>query len=113
MDNLRSAIGIVALMAFAWLLSTNRRRVNWRVIAWGVALQLAFAFFLFRVPAGTRFFLFINDIVVHLLGEVTEGARFCFGALALPPDEMRAGAPDEFALAMQYEVPGPASSRKT
>jgi|Deesub1362A_J573_1020465.scaffolds.fasta_scaffold00171_53 CNT family concentrative nucleoside transporter len=83
--NLVSLIGIFILMLFAWALSTNRRVINWRVIFWGVVIQLLFALFIFVVPAGTRFFLFINDVVVKVISVAGEGAKFIFGRLALPP----------------------------
>jgi CNT family concentrative nucleoside transporter len=72
-------------MAFAWLLSANRRIINWKVIIWGVGLQLLFALFIFTVPAGTKIFLAINNIVVKVLDCATAGTKFLFGRLALPP----------------------------
>jgi len=78
-------MGIFILMFFAWLLSTDRRRINWRVVSWGVLLQLLFALFIFIVPAGTRIFLFLNDVVIKVIGVAGEGARFIFGRLALSP----------------------------
>ena len=91
MYNLVSFSGIFILMAFAWALSSNRRVINWRVILWGTALQMAFAFFIFVVPAGSQIFLVINDAVVKVLDSATAGTRFLFGRLALPP-----GAKNEF-----------------
>lgn len=85
MYNLISFVGIFLLMLFAWALSANRRVINWRVIFWGVLIQLLFALFIFIVPAGTRFFLFLNDVVVKVIGVAGEGAKFIFGRLALPP----------------------------
>jgi CNT family concentrative nucleoside transporter len=83
--NLLSLAGVFVLPGFAWLISSDRRVINWRVVACGIILQLVFAFFIFVVPAGTRFFLFINDLVVTVLNCATAGARFLFGRLALPP----------------------------
>ncbi len=83
--NLVSLAGIIILMAFAWLLSTNRKVINWRVIIWGVSLQILFALFIFMVPAGTKVFLAINEIVVKVLDSATAGTKFLFGRLALPP----------------------------
>ncbi|MCP2519163.1 nucleoside transporter [SCandidatus Aminicenantes bacterium Aminicenantia_JdfR_composite] len=83
--NLVSFAGIFVLMAFAWLLSANRRIINWKVIIWGVGLQLLFALFIFTVPAGTKIFLAINNIVVKVLDCATAGTKFLFGRLALPP----------------------------
>ncbi len=85
MYNFISFIGIFILMAIAWMLSANRRVINWRVIIWGTALQLIFALFIFVVPAGSKVFLFVNDAVVKLLDSASAGTRFLFGRLALPP----------------------------
>lgn len=83
--NLVSFAGIFILLGFAWLLSSNRRNMNWRVILWGLALQMLFALFIFVVPAGTRVFFWINDAVVKVLDCAGAGSRFVFGRLALPP----------------------------
>ena len=45
---LLSGVGLIVLMALAWLLSSNRRKVPWRLMAWGVGLQLVFALILLR-----------------------------------------------------------------
>ena len=85
MYNLISFSGIFVLMALAWLLSADKKFINWRVIVWGTLLQLVFAFFIFVVPAGSAVFLFINDAVVRILDSASAGTRFLFGRLALPP----------------------------
>lgn len=87
MYNLISFIGIFILMAVAWSLSTDRKVVNWRVVGWGVALQLLFALFIFIIPAGAKAFAVINDAVVKVLDSATAGTRFLFGRLALAPGE--------------------------
>ncbi|MBN2199272.1 MAG: nucleoside transporter [Candidatus Aminicenantes bacterium] len=83
--NLVSLLGVVALPAFAWLCSSRRRAVSFRVVGWGIGLQLLFGFFVFVVPWGGRVFLFLNRVVVRLLDSATAGTRFLFGRLALPP----------------------------
>ena len=85
--NLVSLAGVFGLMAVAWLLSDNRRVLNRRVVIWGTAIQLVFGAFIFLVPAGSRVFLFLSDVVVKMLGAAVEGARFCFGPLAAPPGQ--------------------------
>ncbi len=85
MYNLVSFGGIIVLMAFAWVLSSNRKVVNWRVIFWGVAIQVLFAFLIFILPAGAKIFLFINDAVVKVVDVAGAGTKFIFGRLALPP----------------------------
>jgi CNT family concentrative nucleoside transporter len=91
MYNVVSLAGIVVLMAFAWLLSENRGVVNWRVIVWGVVIQMLFALLIFVLPAGAKLFMVINNAVVSVVDVAGAGARFVFGRLALPP-----GATDEW-----------------
>jgi concentrative nucleoside transporter, CNT family len=85
MYNLISFSGIFILMAFAWILSPEKKTINWRVITWGTGLQLALALCIFVVPAGAKAFLFINDVVIKLVENASAGTRFLFGRLALPP----------------------------
>lgn len=54
--NLVSFIGIFIILGVAWLFSESKGNMNWKVIGWGVALQLIFAFFIFMVPQGSAFF---------------------------------------------------------
>ena len=83
--NLVSFLGIFALAGFAWLCSSDRKIVNWRVLAWGIGLQALFAVFIFVVPAGGTVFLWVNKAVVAVLDSATAGTKFVFGRLALPP----------------------------
>ena len=83
--NLVSFFGIFVLAGVAWLCSSNRKVINWRVVLWGIGLQLFFAVFIFWVPVGVKFFLFVNKIVLIVLDSATAGTRFLFGRLALPP----------------------------
>lgn len=85
MYNLVSFCGLFGFMLLAWLFSTNRKNINWRVIIWGLVLQFSFACFVFVIPFGSKMFLAINDIVVQVLGCAAQGSRFVFGNLALPP----------------------------
>ena len=79
--------GIFVFIAVAWGLSSEHRNVNWRVIGWGVTLQLAMALFIFVVPAGTKVFLVVNDVAVKIIESAGEGAEFVFGRLALGPGQ--------------------------
>jgi CNT family concentrative nucleoside transporter len=85
MYRLFSFFGLFGFMLLAWLFSTERKNINWRVIIWGLVLQFAFACFVFVVPFGTKLFLAVNDIVVKILGCAARGSHFVFGNLALPP----------------------------
>ena len=83
--NLVSFSGIFFLLGFAWLFSADRRNMNWRLILWGIGIQMALALFIFIFPIGSKIFLFLNDVVVKVLNSSTAGAEFIFGRLAVPP----------------------------
>ncbi len=83
--NLISFLGIFVMVFIAWLFSEHRRLINWRVVSWGITIQILFAVFIFLVPAGTKLFLFLNKVVVIVLDSAQAGTRFLFGRLALPP----------------------------
>jgi concentrative nucleoside transporter, CNT family len=82
-----SAAGFLVFVGFAWLLSTDRRRVGWKTIAWGVALQLVIGLLIFRVPVSRMPFLWLNDGVLGLLNASKAGTAFLFGPLAASPGE--------------------------
>ncbi|MEC4675344.1 MAG: nucleoside transporter C-terminal domain-containing protein [Nitrospirota bacterium] len=83
--NLVSFSGIFIMIGIAWLFSSDKRNMNWKVIIWGLILQMLVALFIFVVPAGAKVFIFVNDFVVKILDAATAGSRFVFGRLALPP----------------------------
>jgi len=83
--NLVSFGGIILLLGLAWLLSSARRQINWKVVGWGTGLQILFALFIFIIPAGMEVFKWINSAIVTILDSATAGTRFLFGRLALPP----------------------------
>jgi len=60
---LRGLLGIVAILAIAIALSHNRKQIRWRVVAWGLALQLLFAIFVLRIPAGQQLFRALGSFV--------------------------------------------------
>ena len=84
--NLVSFVGLFVLIGFAWVISADRNRTNWRVVWWGLGLQLVFGMFVFvvvaRLPENLNPFLIMNDVVNAVLDSARAGAEFCFGDLA-------------------------------
>ena len=97
---LLSLLGMVVLLGIGWLLSTDRRAVPWRVIGWGIGLQLVFALLILKTPAGRAVFDTINTVVVQLLGFTETGARFLFGNLVLNNVPVGAGDPGNAPIEM-------------
>ncbi|PJJ96405.1 NupC/NupG family nucleoside CNT transporter [Lysobacteraceae bacterium NML91-0213] len=73
--------GLVVLLGIVWLFSNNRRRVDWVLVATGVALQIAFAALVLLVPGGREVFDWLGHGFVRILGFVNAGSSFIFGNL--------------------------------
>jgi CNT family concentrative nucleoside transporter len=88
LDRLTGILGIVAIIGIALALSHNRRAVRWRVVAWGLGLQVLFAIFVLRVPAGQQLFRALGDFVTAILNYSYVGSQFVFGELGKPDSSL-------------------------
>jgi CNT family concentrative nucleoside transporter len=84
LDRLTGLLGIVGIIAIAVALSRNRRQIRWRVVAWGLGLQLLFAIFVLRIPAGQQLFRALGNFVTSILNYSYVGSQFVFGELGKP-----------------------------
>ena len=82
--NLLSFVGIFALCGIAWLGSENRRIIPWKVIIWGIGLQLVLGLLVFAFPVTRTFIQVLSDGVNAILDATETGARFIFGSLLVP-----------------------------
>jgi len=82
-----SALGFLVFAGIAILLSTDRKQIAWKTIAWGVSLQLVIGLLIFQFPGTHRIFLVLNDAVLALLDASKAGTAFLFGPLAASPGE--------------------------
>jgi CNT family concentrative nucleoside transporter len=76
-----SALGFFGMIAIAWILSRDRRRISWRTVGWGIGLQLALASILLLSPVGGWFFFVVESLVSSLLEYTGAGVSFVFQAL--------------------------------
>ena len=83
--NLISCLGILFFIGFLVLLSRHKRFISIRVLLWGIGLQILFALFIFRIPFGTKVFLFLNDFTMGIIDSSFQGTQFLFGRLAIAP----------------------------
>ena len=81
LSRLRGVLGLAFLAACAWALSLDRRRIPWRVVLWGMALQLVFAVLILRTPFGAGVFDAANTVILAVVGFTVDGAGFLFGDL--------------------------------
>ncbi len=75
---LMSALGLLVMVFLAWLMSENRRHVPWRVIGWGLALQVGFGLVVLSPAAQEFFFHWVDAGVRTLIGFGEKGADFAF-----------------------------------
>jgi len=79
-DIFRGAIGIVSMLAICYLLSANRKAIDWKLVVSGIALQIVLAVLILKVNFIYQGFKTVSDSFVALLGFTEAGARFVFGA---------------------------------
>lgn len=78
---LRSLLGLLVLAGFAWAMSVDRKNIQWRVVLWGLGLQILFALLILKTPVGEQVFDTASTIIKALLGFTAAGAEFIFGDL--------------------------------
>jgi CNT family concentrative nucleoside transporter len=84
LDRFTGVLGILAVLLAAWLGSTNRRRIRWRTVGWGIGLQLVFAFLVLRFTYGQAALQWAGDVVKTMLAATYAGTKVLFGPLGVP-----------------------------
>lgn len=84
MLNLLSFLGIFGLCFVAWLGSEDRNNVPWKVVFWGVAIQLLIGLFVFTLPFTRNLIVYLNDLVNAVIDASDAGGRFLFGSIFVP-----------------------------
>jgi concentrative nucleoside transporter, CNT family len=81
MMKLQPLVGLALIFTIAVAVSTNRRAIRPRVVAWGLALQFLFALLVLKTTAGQVGFQFLGDKMRQLLDYSEVGATLVFGPL--------------------------------
>jgi CNT family concentrative nucleoside transporter len=84
LERYTGVLGIIAVLLTAWLFSTDRKRIRWRTVAWGLGLQLTFAFLVLRFDYGQRAMTWAGNVVNSMLACTFAGSKMLFGQLGLP-----------------------------
>lgn len=74
----RGIIGMVALLAIAWLFSSNRKAINWKLVGKGLLIQLVFAILVLKVDFVAYGFEIVSKIFTKIIGFTQEGTMFLF-----------------------------------
>lgn len=78
---LRGGMGIAILLAICYLLSNDRKAIDWRLVGSGLAMQLILAIFILKVPFVSYFFDWLAKGFQAILSFSEAGAKFLFGSL--------------------------------
>jgi CNT family concentrative nucleoside transporter len=74
----RGLLGMLVLVGIAWLFSTNRRAISWKVVGIGLVIQLLLAFSILQVPPVQYFFELVGKVFVVILDFSKAGTEFLF-----------------------------------
>lgn len=97
-DILRGTLGMLVLLAIAWLFSSNRKKIPWRLVGIGVGLQLTFGVLVLKVDFIYDFFRLIGSFFVRILEFTDAGTQFVFGSLV--SEEMM----DTFGVIFAFKI---------
>ena len=88
MGRFTGILGILSMLALAFVFSTNRRAIRLKTVVWGLGLQFVFAVFVLKINAGRIAFQKAGNAVTTLLGYAYAGSHFVFGDLAKPGSQL-------------------------
>lgn len=96
-------LGILTIFGIAFLMSNNRKAINYRLVISGLILQLVLAVFVLKVEFGQHLFQQVGDAVTAVLHFSDEGAGFVFGPFVNQPEKMQElfGPPGKFIFAFR------------
>lgn len=78
---LRGILGLFSLLLITYILSSNKKAINWATVLKGLSLQIVLAVLVLKVPLVTRIFDAISQVFVKILSFTTAGSEFLFRGL--------------------------------
>ena len=79
--HLQGLLGMILLLGMAFILSNNRRKINYRIIGWGLSLQFIFGILILKTPLGKPLFGFFDKVITKLISFSDAGSDFLFKSL--------------------------------
>ena len=79
--HLQGLIGMILLLGIAFILSNNRRQINYRIVGWGLSLQFIFGILILKTPLGKPLFGFFDKVITKLISFSDAGSDFLFKSL--------------------------------
>ena len=86
MDYLRALGGLVFIIGVAYIFSTNRKAVDWKLVLAGVVMQIIFGLLIAKVPVVQSMFNYVSAKFITFLAFAQKGAEFLYGDLSVNSD---------------------------
>ena len=84
LSRVQSVAGLALIFALAYCLSTARRAIDYRTVAWGLGLQFIFALIVLKTDIGRAVFQSVGTVITRVLNFAFVGSEFVFGPLGSP-----------------------------
>ncbi len=81
MERFTGLLGIILILGVSYLMSNNRKAINYRTVGVGLLMQIGLAVFILKTETGQATFQWLGDSINTLLGQADKGAQFVFGSL--------------------------------
>ncbi len=81
MERVISFLGLLTFLGLAFLLSTDRKKINWRTVLSGVGLQVFLGLIILKTDMGQQFFQGAKNVFTGILSYTNSGSEFIFGSL--------------------------------
>ena len=88
MERLISLLGLCVMIGIAYALSEKKKAIAWRTVITGIGLQVFFGLIILKTSFGRSIFDYIGRGFNAILGYTGEGAKFLFGGLATPSENL-------------------------
>ncbi len=82
MARFQGIVGIILILMIAYVFSNNKKRINYRLVMSGLALQLTIGILILKIPAVTNFFQFLGRGMGKIEQFARQGASFVYGGVA-------------------------------
>ncbi len=87
-SRLSGIAGIIIILGICYLMSNNKKRINYKTVGVGLLLQFALAVFVLKVPLGKNIIEFLGGCIRKVLTFSDSGCDFVFGFLSNSPEKL-------------------------
>jgi CNT family concentrative nucleoside transporter len=103
MERFTGVLGIMLILAIAFLFSNNRKAINYRLVFSGLGIQLLLALFILKTTPGQNLFAWVGHKIEQLLQLADKGGEFVFGGL-IKPELLKPIFGDQYSFLFMFKI---------